>query len=202
MHDLIKEIRAIAQSGIHYTTDDFDRERFGRLLEISSLLVFALSDSDLSEVERFFLPEKGYATPKVDLRACVVSDGKVLLVKERSDGLWTLPGGWADENESPTEGIVREVKEESGFDISVQKLYSVKDRDRNPYSPKYPVSIYKLFFTANLIGGEPAVNNEVSDIDFFPLESLPPLSLARVLPEDIRAGIAAFHDEGLPTHFD
>ena len=188
MHDLIKEIRALAQSGLQYTTDPFDRERFERLIEIASLLFTELSDTDLETVEKFFIPEIGYATPKIDLRACVFQDDKVMLVKERSDGLWTLPGGWADQNESPREGIVREIKEESGFDAEIHSLYAVKDRDRNPYKPKYPVSIYKLFFTASVIGGQPEANLEVSEIDFFDIENLPPLSEARVLAQDIIDG--------------
>ena len=112
MHELIKEIRAIAQTGIHYTRDPYDQERYERLIAISNTLYSKLSSADIGEIERFFFPAKGYATPKVDLRACVVKGNSVLLVKERSNGKWTLPGGWADQNESPKEGIVREVLEE------------------------------------------------------------------------------------------
>lgn len=188
MHNLIKEIRVLSQSALQYTKDPFDRERFERLIDISSELYTELSNSDLSAVEKFFIPEFGYATPKVDLRACVIRGDKVMLVKERSDGMWTLPGGWADQNESPTEGIIREVKEESGFDISIDALYAVKDRDRNPYKPKYPVSIYKMFFTGCIDGGEPNTNIEVSDIGFFAMDGIPPLSEARVLEQDILDG--------------
>lgn len=188
MHSLIKEIRALAQSALQYTKDPYDRERFERLIDISSELYTELSDSDLASVERFFIPEVGYATPKVDLRACVFRNDKVMLVKERSDGLWSLPGGWADQNESPIEGIIREVKEESGFDIRIDALYAVKDRDRNPYRPKYPVSIYKMFFTGSVLGGEPEANLEVSEIEFFSVDELPALSEARVLGQDIRDG--------------
>ena len=202
MHDLIKEIRAIAQSGLHYTKDHFDQERFERLLEITSALYTELSNSDLSSVERFFFPEVGYATPKVDLRACIFRDNKVLLVKERSDGFWTLPGGWADQNEAPTEGVIREVKEESGFDIQVNELYAIKDRDRNPYTPKYPVSIYKLFFTGVIIGGKPKTNVEVSEIGFFPVTSLPPLSQDRILAQDILDGYRSFCNSGKPSYCD
>lgn len=202
MHHLIKEIRALAQSALQYTKDPYDRERFERLIEISSELYAELSDSDLASVERFFIPEVGYATPKVDLRACVFRNDKVLLVKERSDGRWTLPGGWADQNESPIEGITREVKEESGFDVSIDALYAVKDRDRNPYRPKYPVSIYKLFFTGSIVGGEPEANIEVSEIDFFAVDELPPLSEARVLKQDIRDGYHFFKVGARGCHCD
>ncbi len=202
MHDLIKEIRAIAQSGLHFTRDPFDRGRFERLIEIASLLYTEFSDADLALVERFFIPEEGYATPKVDLRACVLKDGKVLLVRERSDGLWTLPGGWADQNESPREGIVREVREETGYRIRADALYAVRDRDRHPYKPRYPVSVYKLFFLATIEGGSPEANEEISEIGFFPPTELPPLSESRVLPEDIVAGYRHFENKDGPCQCD
>lgn len=202
MHDLVKEIRALSQSGLHYTKDPFDRERFERLIKIASQLYANLSDSDLDAVEKFFIPEKGYATPKVDLRACVFKDSKVMLVRERSDNLWTLPGGWADQNESPCEGILREIKEESGFDTEIHALYAVKDRDRNPYKPKYPVSIYKMFFTASITGGSPQANLEVSEIDFFDEDDLPPLSEERVLAQDIYEGFQAYRNTERKCSFD
>ncbi|MFC4990688.1 NUDIX hydrolase [Rubritalea tangerina] len=104
MHELIREMRALSQSALQYTKDPYDRERFERLIEISNALYAELSDVDLAGVEKFFFPETGYATPKVDLRACIFRGEEVLLVRERSDGLWTLPGGWADQNESPVRG--------------------------------------------------------------------------------------------------
>lgn len=192
MHELIKEIRAIAQTGLHYTRDVYDRERYQRLAEIANAFYAMASEVDVGHIERFFFPEKGYATPKVDLRACVIHEDKILLVRERSDGLWTLPGGWADQNESPIEGIVREVKEESGFDVAVRALYAVRDRDRGGYAPRYPVSLYKLFFTATIVGGTAAENTEISEVAFFDVDDLPPLSADRVLREDICNGYEHF----------
>lgn len=188
MHELIREIQALAQTGLEYSKDPYDQERYARLRKISFEMIRQLSDAPISEIERFFLPEAGYATPKVDLRACVIEKESVLLVRERSDGKWTLPGGWADQNESPREGIAREVREESGYDVAVDRLYAVKDRDRHEYTPKYPVSIYKLFFTATIVGGQPSANIEVSEIAFFDIDNLPPLSEGRVLREDILQG--------------
>lgn len=202
MHELVKEIRAIAQAGIYYTKDPYDRERYERLIAISTMLYSKVSAAGIEEIEKFFIPEKGYATPKVDLRACVVKDNKVLLVKERSNGKWTLPGGWADQNESPKEGIAREVLEESGFAIKVTSLYAVKDRDRHPYTPKYPVSLYKLFFTAEITGGAPRDNIEISNIDFFDLDNLPPLSQDRVLAQDIIEGMNHYRDNRRITYSD
>ena len=194
MHELIKEIRAIAQTGRHYTRDPYDRERYERLIAISSILYSKFSSSGVEEIERFFIPEKGYATPKVDLRACVIKDNSVLLVRERSNGKWTLPGGWADQNESPKEGIVREVLEESGFTIKVVSLYA--------YTPRYPVSLYKLFFTAEVTGGEPRDNIEISNIDFFDVNDLPPLSEDRVLAQDIIEGMRHYRENSGLTYSD
>ena len=202
MHELIKEIRAIAQTGIHYTKDPYDHERYERLIAISNMLYSKISSSDVEAIERFFFPEKGYATPKVDLRACAIKDDRVLLVRERSNGKWTLPGGWADQNESPKEGIAREVLEESGFAIKVISLYAVKDRDRHPYTPKYPVSLYKLFFTAEVTGGTPRDNIEISNIDFFDVDNLPPLSQDRVLAQDIIEGMNHYRDNRGITYSD
>jgi len=202
IHELIREIQAIAQTGLHYTKDDYDRERYHRLQVIAEQLYAFLSAADVSTIQKFFFPEQGYATPKVDLRACVVKADKVLLVRERSDGKWTLPGGWADQNESPIEGIVREVKEESGYDIVVRSLYAVKDRDRHSYTPKYPVSLYKLFFCAEVIGGSAVESIETSESAFFALDALPELSEARVLPQDIVQGFEAFRRQSTSIYCD
>lgn len=189
MLESLREIQALAQTGLHYAKDPFDIERYSRLREIGFQLMAQAGGVSPDRVRGFFVPETGYATPKVDLRACVVHDGRVLLVRERTDGNWTLPGGWADQNESPAEGIVREVREESGYDVEVEALYAVRDRDRHEYVPRYPVSVYKLFFTASLLGGTPQTSTEVSEIEFFDPEELPPLSQGRVLERDVLDGV-------------
>ena len=107
----------------------------------------------MSLPDNFFVPDSGYATPKVDLRSGILKNNQILIVKERSNGKWTLPGGWANVNESPSCGIIREVKEESGFDVSVNRLIAIKDRSLHPYQPQYPIHIYKIFFLCELIGG-------------------------------------------------
>jgi len=192
MHPFIKEIHAIAQTGLHYTKDPFDRERYGRLEQISHELYAQYSNADISTIEHFFFPEKGYATPKVDVRCCVIKDDKILLVKEKSDGKWTVPGGWADQNEAPLEGVIREVQEEAGYTIKNCRLYAVIDRDSHAYSPKFPTTIYKLFFVAEAVEGRFIENTEISEIGFFTLENLPELSNDRVLTEDIKMGFRAF----------
>lgn len=189
MLELLREIQALAQTGLHYAKDPYDIERYTRLREIGFQLMAQSGGVSLDRVRGFFVPETGYATPKVDLRACVVHDGRVLLVRERTDGKWTLPGGWADQNESPTQGIVREVREESGYDVEVDALYAVRDRDRHDYVPRYPVSVYKMFFTASLLGGTPRPSTEVSEVEFFDPDNLPPLSKGRVLVRDVLDGV-------------
>jgi ADP-ribose pyrophosphatase YjhB (NUDIX family) len=193
MHSLIKEIRAIAQTGLHYVQDPFDKERYERLADISHELYAMYSQADLKTIEQFFFPEQGYATPKVDLRCCIIRDGKVLLVKEKSDGKWTMPGGWADQNEAPLEGITREVQEEAGYRIKNCRLYAIRDRDSHPYTPKFPTTIYKLFFVAEADGGDFTENTEISELGFFAPDQLPELSEDRILADDIAAGVAAFN---------
>lgn len=202
MHALIKEIRAIAQTGLHYVKDPFDKERYERLEAISHELYAMYSDADIATIEKFFFPEEGYATPKIDLRCCVIKDDKVLLVKEKSDGKWTMPGGWADQNEPPVEGVIREVKEEAGYSVKNCRLYAIKDRDSHPYTPRLPYSIYKIFFVAEATEGSFTENTEISDIGFFSPDNLPELSVGRVLPEDIAAGLRAFNQSAIKVHVD
>ncbi len=202
MHSLIKEIRAIAQTGLHYVQDPFDKERYERLAAISHELYAMYSKADLKTIEHFFFPERGYATPKVDLRCCIIRDGKILLVKEKSDGKWTMPGGWADQNETPLQGIIREVQEEAGYQIKNCRLYAVRDRDSHPYTPKFPATVYKLFFIAEADEGHFVENTEITELDFFLPDQLPELSEDRILTEDITAGFAAFALPTIPVSVD
>ncbi|WP_459782458.1 NUDIX hydrolase, partial [Photobacterium sp. R1] len=126
---------AIAQAGKAYSHDLYDLERFDQIADISYQMFAQISGQPLSKVHHLFIPEEGYPTPKVDLRAGVIRDNKILLVKEREDGKWTLPGGWADVCETPSQGIVREVLEESGLVVSQPKLIAIKDRAVHPYQP-------------------------------------------------------------------
>ena len=147
------------------------------------------STSNLSKVDilEWSKSEFGYATPKVDVRAFIVEDGKVLLVRENQDnGRWTLPGGWADVNESPAESVVREVEEESGYVVETKGLLAVLDREKQGHVPLFPYHVYKLFFHCSIIGGSPKANFESSECEFFDVEALPELSVSRVLETQIR----------------
>ena len=183
--EALKRLRAIAQTGQTYTKDPYDRERYEELEAMALSLLAKLLDAPPEVVRSVYLPEQGYPTPKIDVRAGVFRDGRILLVRETADGRWTLPGGWGDEHESPAASIEREVREESGFEVRAERLVALKDRHLHPYTPKRLERIYKLFFLCELIGGEAATSLETDGVDFFPLDDLPPLSLGRTLPDDI-----------------
>lgn len=180
-----KKLRAISQIGKTYSKDPYDLERFDQIAQISQEMMARMADVPELKVKDFYIPDKGYATPKTDLRGGVFRDDKILLVREKSDGKWTIPGGWADVCESPSQGVIREVREESGYEVANPRLAAIIDRNLHPYTPPYPNHLFKLFFVCDLVGGAPQENIEISEIDFFPLDQLPPLSLDRVLPEDI-----------------
>lgn len=175
-----KQLQSIAQAGLAYSNDKFDVERFKLIREISTEMVSENMDLEQEKVREVFASEIGYATPKVDVRAVVFKDGKVLLVKEKKDGVWSLPGGWADIGLTAGEVAVKEVKEESGFDVVANRLLAVLDMKRHPHPPSLH-HIYKLFFKCEIVGGEAATGIETNDVGFFPEDDLPPLPL-RVIP--------------------
>ncbi len=194
------EIQSIAQAGLSYCENDFDRERYLRLRVIAAELIAELSENSIEEVNELLALEKGYTTPKLDVRAFIIHEGKLLMVKERADGLWSLPGGWIDVNESPAESVIRETKEETGYDVSVHKLLALWDKLKHDHPPQWP-HIYKAFFHCQIEGGEAMENIEVSDIGFFDLSNLPSLSTHRITATQIKR----LHDLVLnpqPTEFD
>ncbi|HHF7373620.1 NUDIX hydrolase [Legionella bozemanae] len=180
----ITEIQAIAQNGLSYSNNEFDKERYLRLREIASEFMANYSDTPLTEIKQIFSLEKGYATPKVDVRAFILKDNKILLVKERSDELWTLPGGWAETNESASESVIREAKEETGFDVSVIRLLALWDKQKHEHPQQWPHT-YKCFFHCDIMSGTAKENLEISEIDFFDLTRLPALSTPRVTQKQI-----------------
>ncbi|MCZ6854823.1 MAG: NUDIX hydrolase [Gammaproteobacteria bacterium] len=200
--EAVQRIRAVAQTGLTYTTDPYDRERYTELHQLALDLLAKLLDESLERITGVYLPEQGYPTPKIDVRAGVFRDGEILLVRETSDGCWSLPGGWGDEHDSPKGCIEREVMEESGYHVRAVKLVSVKDRHLHPYTPKRLERIYKLFFLCELSGGEARASIETTEVAFFALNALPALSLGRTLEADITLLDQHRRDVGLPTYFD
>jgi ADP-ribose pyrophosphatase YjhB (NUDIX family) len=196
-----RELRAIAQNGLTFCRDAFDRQRYERIRELAALLLAEGSDESPAKVLELFRQDSGYATPKVDVRGAAFRDGAVLLVREISDGNWTLPGGWADVNESPAHCVVREIAEESGFEACAVKLAAVHDyRKRHP--PRHIDSIYKLFFICALTGGSARPSAETSEVAFFDRHRLPPLSRGRTTAEQIELMFVHARNPERATEFD
>ena len=199
-----REIQATAQTGLAFTRDPYDAERYHALQRLPARIMAAHTAADLTRIEALFESESGYASPKVGVRAAVFDErGRVLMVRETADhGRWTLPGGWAEVNQTPAESVVREVFEESGYHVRPLKLAAVWDRARQKHPPA-PYSVVRLFFVCALEGGEATTSLETSAIGWFPEEALPAdLSLGRVLPEQVARMFAHWRDPALPTDFD
>lgn len=200
---LARELEAIAQTGLHYSKDQYDKERYERLRTIAAGLLASRSDLSATEILSWSKGAFGYATPKVDVRAFVLERDQVLLIREDADeGRWTLPGGWADVNESPSESIIREVEEESGYIIKPIRLLAVFDRERQGHIPPFPYHVYKMFFYCEIVGGSPRKTAESSESAFFDEANLPELSESRVLPSQIRAFFKAIRTGIIETQYD
>ena len=197
-----RELQAIAQTGLTFSNDRYDLERYQRLRAIAVAMLASGSGAPLERISALFEQELGYPTPKVDVRGAVFRDQRILLVQEISDGFWTLPGGWADVNQSASECVEREIQEESGFQTRALKLAAVWDYRRQRQVASQPYSIYKFFFICELIGGEASPSIETSAVEFFPLDQLPDLSLGRVTPEQIGRMYAHRRNPQLMTEFD
>ncbi|MEH2067150.1 MAG: NUDIX hydrolase [Nostoc sp.] len=196
-----QKLQAIAQNGLTYSENVYDIERYKQLRAIATEMMATYSNVEHSYILDLFNREVGYATPKVDVRAAIFRDDTILLVKERSDGFWTLPGGWADVGESPSEVVVKEVYEESGYQARATKLLAVYDRNKQGHPP-FPFYIYKLFFHCELIGGSPSSSIETEAVDFFAEDALPELSIGRVMPAQINRLFQHYRQPDLPTDFD
>jgi len=197
-----RELRALAQTGLAFTEDRFDRQRYLRLRELSAEMLARGSGEDYHRVLRVLGADAGYATPKVDVRGAAFSGGRILMVREISDGLWTLPGGWADIHQSPAQCVVREIAEESGFEARTIKLASVRDYHKSGHPPRSVDYIYKLFFICEITGGAARASDETSEVAFFARDALPPLSLGRVLEPEIEEMFRHVENPALPTHFE
>jgi ADP-ribose pyrophosphatase YjhB (NUDIX family) len=199
--DWARRLQALAQSGLTYALSPYDVDRYAEVREIAAEMMARGSDADIAAIRGLFAGQEGYATPKVDLRGVVFRDDRILLVKEREDGGWTLPGGWADVGESPAVGTVREVREESGYETRAVKLLAAYDRNRHGHPP-IPFHAYKLFFLCELTGGAPAGSTETEGVDWFAEGSLPPLSISRVTAAQIHRFFEHHRHPQWPTDFD
>jgi ADP-ribose pyrophosphatase YjhB (NUDIX family) len=200
--DWAREIQALAQTGLTYSKIEYDILRYRRLEEIAAEIVASRTTLSTEAILENFRLQPGYATPKIDVRGAVIRDGKVLLVQERSDGGWTLPGGWGDVGEAPSAMVAREVKEESGSEVQVEKLVAVHDANRVPGVRMEFYHAYKLIFLCTITGGEARPSNETSAVDFFDLEHLPLLSNYRTSRQMLQEVFAHFADPARPAVFD
>ena len=194
------ELQFIAQAGLTYSKDSFDLMRFERIREISAEIMSLKSGLSLEHVREIFCNETGFQTPKLDTRAAIFRDDKILLVKENND-TWSLPGGWVDINESVKSNTIKEVKEESGFDVIPVKLIAVQDRSK--YNrPLYAYGVCKIFVLCEIIGGKFVPNIETLECDFFNLENLPLLATEKNNKEQIELCFKAYYSDNWETEFD
>jgi ADP-ribose pyrophosphatase YjhB (NUDIX family) len=196
-----REIQQLSQTGAAFAVTDYEKQRYKRLTEITSEIVEHHTLLEKEAVEKVMMKQPGYATPKVDVRAAVIKDDKILLVQERSDERWAMPGGWADVGDIPSEVAVRETIEESGYDVKPTKVIGVYDANRMGGQLEF-FHAFKIVFLCELVGGEPATSDETQDVGFFGFNELPPLSLNRTNNKHIQEILAHLRELQRPSYFD
>lgn len=199
--EFARRLLALSQSGLHFTHEEYDRERYREIVEIATGLLAAESGRSPEELRKTWFVEDGYATPKMDVRGAVFHDERVLLVRETTDGKWTLPGGWADINDTPSRAIEKEIEQESGFTARAVKLAALYDRNLHDH-PAYLFHSWKAFFVCEITGGSPRLSHETDGVDFFSLDALPELSTGRSTEKQIRRMYEHHKDRALATEFD
>lgn len=198
------KLAALAQDGLTFATNEYDEDRYRRVRGLAAELMSALSGRSADELTVELGRDSGYATPKVDVRGVIFdAHERVLLMREKADGRWSLPGGWADPGDSPSAAVTREILEETGYRSSPRKLISCWDRELHNHPPPLPVHVYKLFF---LCRAHEAVQQpgalETLAVGWFGLDELPPLSVGRVNQRQLERALAHHRDPTLPTEFD
>jgi ADP-ribose pyrophosphatase YjhB (NUDIX family) len=199
-----REMQALAQTGLAFSHDQYDRERYQQLRALAARIIAEHSEMAVPDIEAMFTQQSGYATPKLGVRGAILNDDRILLVRETADEhRWSLPGGWADVNESPAEAIAREVHEETGLQVRPFKLAAVWDRARHPHGVVEPFHIWRLFFLCEITGGELQTGPETSELAFFAEDELPgDLSTRRVLLPQLKRMFEHMRRPELPTDFD
>jgi len=176
--EVAREIQQLAQTGSAFAVTEYEKNRYKRLNEITAEIIVHHTTLEKESVTRILMEHPGYATPKIDVRAAVIKDGKILLVQESTDNCWAMPGGWADVGDVPSEVAIRECKEESGFDVKPLKVIGVFDANRVSGKLEF-FHAFKIIFLCELFGGEATPSDETLDVRFFDFQNLPPLSLNR-----------------------
>ncbi|MBN1481700.1 NUDIX domain-containing protein [candidate division KSB1 bacterium] len=196
-----REIQALSQTGLAFAHNEYDIERNKRFLEIAAEIIETYSQYSKERLVHDFIHQPGYATPKIDVRGALIQDGKILLVKEKMDGKWCMPGGWVDVGEAPAASIIREVKEESGFDVTTNKIIAVYDANRSGR----PLSLYhafKIIFLCDIVGGRATTSFETDAVDFFAFNNLPELSENRTNSYHLAEVREHILNKNRPTSFD
>jgi ADP-ribose pyrophosphatase YjhB (NUDIX family) len=195
-----REIYSLSQSGLTYSGNPYDVERYKRLQEITAEMISCQSEMAEESVLESFSMQAGYITPKVDVRGAVVQDGKILLIQETADGRWAMPGGWADLGNSPASVAEREVWEESGYRVKAEKVVAVIDSNR--VQPFEFYHAYKIIFLCKLLDGESRTSHETLAVDFFDPDHLPPLSMYRTNEDMLKEVFAHVGNPNRPAAFD
>lgn len=198
--ELAMEIQSLAQAGLEYTSNVYDIERYERLRDISAEMISLKTELEFNKIKELFCNETGYQTPKIDTRAVIFKDDKILLTHENS-GKWSLPGGWCDVLESVGSNIIKEVKEETGLDCITKRLVAVQDRNKHN-QPIYAYGVCKVFIICEVISGEFKENIETTEIDYFNLDNLPILAEEKNNKEQIEMCFKAYKDENWLVQFD
>jgi ADP-ribose pyrophosphatase YjhB (NUDIX family) len=199
---LAREIQALSQTGLTYSTDEYNTARYHRFMEIAVEIVHCYSGLSKEALLQDFLRHVGYATPKVDVRGAIIQNDKILLVQERSDQRWCMPGGWADVGETPSEMVIREVWEESGYQVAVKKVVGIFDANRSDSVPLEFFHAYKIIFLCMITGGQACAGDETLTVNFFGRDSFPPLSLQRTNDRHVKEVFAHIDDPDRPALFD
>ena len=200
--EIARRLHALARTGLHFCKEEYDLERYR---EIETLAVELLAGPSLDErahLTALWAGETGYVTPKVEVRAATFDvDGRVLLVRERLDGRWTLPGGWADVNEAPSQSVEKEIEQESGYRARAVKLAALYDRSRHGHGPTLFHS-WKALFLCEIASGTPRTSYETDAVDWFALDALPEMSVGRSTPAQVRRMREHWLQRDLPADYD
>ena len=194
------ELQSLAQAGLTYGKDIFDKERYARIREISAEMMAYKTDIPIQKVKELFCNETGYQTPKLDTRAAIFQNGKILLVRENS-GKWSLPGCWVDVNVSVKENTIKEVKEEAGLDVTADKVIAIQDRSKHN-QPVYAYGVCKIFVLCTIIGGTFKENIETTGFAYFSENELPELAVEKNNEEQVRMCFEAYRAPNWSTLFD
>ena len=198
--ELVKRLQSIADIGLLYSVNDYDKERYAEIKEISLRFWQKLSGVEINSIKELLLDTKEYPTAKVDIRGILIEDRRILLVREMNDGRWSLPGGWADIGYSPKEVMIKEFKEETGIDIIPERLLAIFDKKKHPHPPQ-PFYVYKLVFHCKSLSSDIKKGFDMLDVQFFDIDHLPELSENRILKSQIQLLYKSIV-EGSPVYID